>query len=251
VVGGTRVHPGARTDLVPFAVTLADSGATGLASELYMVDAHASFGSYYWSSEADSGHSVDNLPPAAPAAFAAAFGPNSTWLHWHRNAENDLAEYRVYRGLDASFEPSAATLVGSTRDTAFTDTHSGYAFYKLVAVDVHANTSAVSIAAPPSALDAGGALPVAFALGAVTPNPSAQQCALSLALPRASRVTAHVYDAAGRRVRELSNRSWDAGSHTLAWDLADQSGTRVHDGLYFVRVEAGGLSWTKRVAVIH
>lgn len=100
-------------------------------------------------------------------------------------------------------------------------------------------------------LGVGGELPVAFALGAVTPNPSAQQCALALALPRASRVTAHVYDAAGRRVRELSNRSWDAGSHTLAWDLADQSGARVHDGLYFVRVEAGGLSWTKRVAVIH
>jgi hypothetical protein len=233
------------------AATLADSGAGGAANEIYMVDAHASFGSYFWSSEADSGHSTDNLPPVVPAAFAATFLPGSTQLHWHRNPENDIAEYRVYRGTDSFFAPSEANLVGTTTDTAFADPHAGYATYKLIAVDVHANASAAAIALPPSELDAPNGMPLAFDLGSATPNPAAGRCALALRLPQAARVNASVYDAAGRRVRSLSAREWTAGAHSLGWNLRDDAGRTVADGLYFVRVEVAGQRWTRRVVVLN
>ena len=41
-----------------------------------------------------------------------------------------------------------------------------------------------------------------------------------------------------------------AGEHNVAWDLRDRNGTPVTAGLYFVRLEAGGLALTRRVATL-
>ena len=58
-----------------------------------------------WYSAPDSGYSVDNLAPAAPAPFTGTYSGGASVLHWNPNAEADLAGYRLYRGTSASFSP--------------------------------------------------------------------------------------------------------------------------------------------------
>ncbi|TMQ72301.1 MAG: hypothetical protein E6K80_03145 [Candidatus Eisenbacteria bacterium] len=45
-----------------------------------------------------------------------------------------------------------------------------------------------------------------------------------------------VLDAAGRRVAQVSDRSWSAGRWSVAWNGTDQAGVRLAPGVYFVRM---------------
>ncbi len=63
-----------------------------------------------------------------------------------------------------------------------------------------------------------------------------------------ARVTVH--DIAGREVRTLQNGPMTVGSHAIAWDGRDHSGSRVAAGVYFFRVEAAGLNQSRKVVMV-
>jgi flagellar hook assembly protein FlgD len=59
-----------------------------------------------------------------------------------------------------------------------------------------------------------------------------------LGISQAGRVQVSIYDVAGRKVRNLADRVFPAGEAVLQWDGADDSGTKVARGVYFVRSSA-------------
>lgn len=93
--------------------------------------------------------SSDSQPPAVPTGLTVvALSDSEADLDWDDNAEPDLERYAVYRGADASFTPSGATLVAQDVPTSqFTDTQleeSTTYFYKVRAVDTSSNFSPAS-----------------------------------------------------------------------------------------------------------
>ncbi len=71
-------------------------------------------------------------------------------------------------------------------------------------------------------------------------NPTAGTATARLELREACRVSARIFNAAGRLVRTLEpGRVLGAGVHSLAWDGSDAHGNRVPKGVYFVGVQAG------------
>jgi flagellar hook assembly protein FlgD len=52
---------------------------------------------------------------------------------------------------------------------------------------------------------------------------------------KAGRVQIAIYDVAGRKIRDLADRVFPAGEHTLQWDGTDDGGGKVARGVYFVR----------------
>jgi hypothetical protein len=89
-----------------------------------------------------------------------------------------------------------------------------------------------------------GTPPSAPALGALraAPNPFNPSTEITFELRRDARVTAAVYDAAGRRVRVLADaEARAAGAHTLVWRGRDDANRPVSAGVYLVRVEAAGI----------
>jgi hypothetical protein len=83
-----------------------------------------------------------------------------------------------------------------------------------------------------------------------SPNPARGSVALRYALPRESNVRLGIYDASGRRVRELASGTQPAGAHATAWDLRDETGRAVGAGLYFARLEAAGQVVVEKVAAL-
>jgi len=80
------------------------------------------------------------------------------------------------------------------------------------------------------------------------PNPFQGRTALHLFLPqRDGGVEAEVFDAGGRRVRELHAGALEAGDHVLSWDARDAQGRLVPSGLYFVRVSGRTLHIEQKV----
>jgi len=83
---------------------------------------------------------------------------------------------------------------------------------------------------------AGGAgwaqIPIASA-----PSPFASETTVRFALPRASRASLAVYDAAGRRVRTLADATLAARDHAFRWDGRTDAGARAAAGAYFLRLD--------------
>ena len=52
---------------------------------------------------------------------------------------------------------------------------------------------------------------------------------------KAGRVQVSIYDVTGRKVRNLSDRVFPAGEHSIQWDGTDDGGSKVARGVYFVR----------------
>jgi hypothetical protein len=232
------------------AATLADSSGTGSADELYMVDAHASVGPYFWDTQAMSGHSVDNLAPAVPSGLQPDYSGATASLRWNRGPEQDLAGYRVYRGTIPNFVPSEAALIAQTSDTTYTDPAVGTYCYKVEAVDVHGNRSGAATATPPSITGIGGSTVTRPEFSAPHPNPAIRDSRFELRLPVASRVKVEIYDASGRVCRVLADGLVPAGENVLLWDLKDASGRSAPAGLYFARARGEGFDTRRRLVVI-
>jgi hypothetical protein len=232
------------------APTTGDSIGGSNPLSIYMVVGRNAYGSMYWPSAPDSGYSVDNLPPFAPAPFSGTYSAGTAQLHWHANSESDLANYRLYRGTSSSFTPSISNRIAAPTDTAYSDAAGQTYYYKLSAVDVHGNESAFTALLPGGALDVPRSGGPSVWLGPAQPNPALSTAEFRFSLPREERVTLAIYDAEGRRVRDLISTVEPAGEHQLTWDLRDDSGHTEGAGLYFVRLTAEGRTINRRFAAI-
>jgi hypothetical protein len=108
---------------------------------------------------------------------------------------------------------------------------------------------------PPLALAAGEvstppAGPQGLSLPAPWPNPAARFAQVRFELARSAAVRIEIFDPFGRRVRTLDPGTLAGGSQGVSWDLRDQDGRPVPAGLYLVRVLAGGVAASTRVAVV-
>ena len=226
--------------------TLADSSASGIHRSVFFVRAATAKPSVFWDSAPDSGYSVDNLPPATPAPFLAAYGDGATALHWGRNTEPDLWYYRVYRGTSAGFPPSPANLIATRSDTGYVDPGASGGYYKLSAVDVDGNQSGFATVTPGGTADVGANGPLRFALERL-PNPSPNgRLTVTFSLPDDLGATLDVLDVGGRRVAGSDVGSLGAGRHMLVLG----AGTRWNAGVYFVRLTQGARRAIRRVTLL-
>jgi hypothetical protein len=220
------------------APTTADSVPGFIPWNVFMVDAVDSTGLVFYSSSPDSGYSVDNLSPPAPAPFLGAYVAGTTYLHWGESREPDFAVYRLYRGDQPDFVPGAGNLIATQADTGFADPGPVVRYYKLSAVDVHGNEGPYALLGPEQTIGVEGPEAATdLLLGPVVPNPTRGGAAIHLSLPHATRARLAIHDVAGRTVRLLVNGALPAGERTVAWDGRNAAGGLVASGLYFVRLE--------------
>jgi len=81
----------------------------------------------------------------------------------------------------------------------------------------------------------------------IRPNPFESSTEVVFTLPRAERVSLRVYDVAGREVASLVNgEMFEAGVRRIPFDTS-----RLKNGIYLARIEAGDLSAVTRLVKIH
>ncbi len=205
-----------------------------------------------WFSAPDSGYSVDNIAPVAPAPLTGFYSAGTTRLAWYPNREADLVGYRLYRGSSTSFVPGPGNLVSALPDTGYIDPAGAPYVYKLTAIDVHGNESPVATLVPSGTLDAPGAGAVSeLMLSPVSPNPIVGEAMLGFALPRAGHVRLEVLDASGRRVAMVADGAFEAGPHSVRWQASGAGQQRLAPGVYLSRLSFEGLALTRRMIVTH
>lgn len=231
--------------------TTGDSTSLGNPRTAYMVQARNATGTQWWNAAPDSGYSVDNLAPIAPAPFTGQYASGSAALHWNPNREADLAGYRLYRGSSASFTPGPGNEVAALTDTGFTDAAGAPYVYKLSAVDVHGNESPFAALVPTGTTGVDDASrPRALALAPPSPSPARGATLLHFDLPRAANVRLELFDPTGRRVRVIDQGERAAGRYAVALALRDDAGRPLAAGLYLVRLSAEGRALTRRLVAL-
>jgi hypothetical protein len=89
-----------------------------------------------------------------------------------------------------------------------------------------------------------------FFLNQITPNPMSTHTTIKYQLATAQRVSLKVYDIAGQLVEILATGYEQAGNHEVVWDSRDTRGHQVASGVYFVQLEAGENTATKKILLI-
>jgi hypothetical protein len=93
--------------------------------------------------------------------------------------------------------------------------------------------------------------PLAARLGAPSafPNPFTTETRFAFELRFPEHVQLSVHDVSGRRVRRLEDGVRGAGRTELVWDGRDDAGRPVASGVYFYRLQAAGIVYTRPVVL--
>ena len=234
------------------AVTREDSVAGNAAVHYFRVLAHTSNPYVLYKSNVLSGHSVDNLSPAAPLFLTAQRMGADVHLNWNRVRVSDLKKYAVYRATSAGVTPIPANFLSNDTDTVLVDANAPASalYYIVTAYDVHENQSAPSGEANVGATTHVGNVPSISKLTVLQnhPNPFTGTTELEVGLPTSSSIRIEVYDVAGRRVREVEVpgvKGWQG----IPLAGVDASGRALASGVYFYRVHASGATITRKMLI--
>jgi hypothetical protein len=199
----------------------------------------------YFASRADSGCSFDNLEPSPPEGLHMAA---ATELAWDEAPEDDFDHFTVYGSAGGLFEH--AEFISETYGTFLDVSGAAYHYYHVTASDRAGNESGDASVENTFASAPEGALPLAFALRQNHPNPFTSGTSIGFDLPRSGRVIIEVMDISGRVVRTLVDEVMPAGIHSTAWRGEGAAGEAAGPGVYFVRMNAGEFSATRKMMLL-
>lgn len=89
-------------------------------------------------------------------------------------------------------------------------------------------------------------MPREFALTQNYPNPFNPSTTIAYNLPRRAEVRLDIYNLLGQRVATLIDEEQSAGNHMVQWN----AGGNLASGLYFYRLEAGGIRETRKMILM-
>jgi len=93
------------------------------------------------------------------------------------------------------------------------------------------------------------AAPSGARLDASYPNPFQGTATIAYGVERDQVVRITIHNALGRRVATLADGRAETGRHALTWDGRDATGAPVGSGVYWVRLESGGVTASEPLVV--
>lgn len=238
---------GVYTATVP---TVFDSSAPDNGKHYFMVIAHTNDPNRFFMSAIDSGYSVDNLAPLAPAILAGTLVEGKARIAWKANTESDLKHYAIYKSPTPNI-PADAPVYATTSGTAFldgVDLGTDPAYFAVAAVDIHGNVSPKSdevriTLTGVEILD--GSVPAAYALEQNYPNPFNPVTTIEYAVKQAGEVSITVLNVLGEKVATIESGFREAGRYRVAFDASG-----LATGLYLYQIRAGQFVDTKRMLLV-
>ncbi len=94
-------------------------------------------------------------------------------------------------------------------------------------------------------------MPKVFSLSHPYPNPATRaKITVKYGVPRLSKVSIKVYDVTGRTVKTLVSGEQKTGFYDLKWNGKSDHGTKLSQGIYFVRMIAPDFKATNKLVLL-
>jgi len=116
---------------------------------------------------------------------------------------------------------------------------------KYVAVGTHGRGIFTAFYTPATAINDENQLPTDYTLSQNYPNPFNPSTNINFSLPLTGKVVITLFDALGRKVKDIVNKEFSAGNHSVNFDAANLS-----SGVYFYRLQADKFVQTKKMILL-
>jgi hypothetical protein len=200
------------------------------------------------------GVALSGAVPIALTELQGAMGAGGVALRWDVYTTVPLEGFYVTRRVgDGAVERLGAMLPPDAR--TFTDAgapQEATLRYVVTAVstDGTETSSREFVLAPEREWPLTGAAPPPISLSYGAPNPFFRSTSVTMSIPQGGEATLAVYDVRGRLVRRLAAGTQSPGDHVVTWDGRDRNGRLVPAGTYFIRMDASGEAFTRKVVLI-
>lgn len=94
-------------------------------------------------------------------------------------------------------------------------------------------------------IDPYSVIPKTFELSQNYPNPFNPETKIKFGVPKAGHVKLAIYDVSGKKIEELVNQNFNAGTFEVTWN-----GSNISSGVYFYKIEADGFVETKKMMLV-
>jgi hypothetical protein len=203
-----------------------------------------------------TGYTASTDFPATPWAYDASHNGSRDVIAAKFSASGSLSLWSTFlggssddRGFGLALDPSGdPVLAGRTSSSEFPTTPGAYDTTFGGAGFSDGFIAALSIQ-DPMAVEGEESRIDASLLGG-EPNPMWESVDIRFTLAREARVSLRIFDIAGRAVVERDVGLQAAGPHAYEWDGRDAGGRMVGPGVYFARLEAGGLFATRKIVLV-
>lgn len=213
--------------------------------------------------ELKSGNGGNPTLPVELSTFTATISStHNAVLTWVTETETNVNGFYVYRNMENNLDAALlvspllpATNTSSQQVYQFTDKelgqHGTY-YYWLMVSDMDGSES---IHGPVTVLyeqngSTSPSIPLFTELQNVYPNPFNPSTTISYALASQQKVSFSIYNSRGQLVRNYQMGDKAAGNHNFVWNGTDENGQTVSTGVYFIRMQAGRDSFSKKAVLM-
>jgi hypothetical protein len=92
--------------------------------------------------------------------------------------------------------------------------------------------------------------PLKFQLAQNYPNPFNSATSIQFTVAENGHATLIIYDITGQEIRKLIDSSVASGDHQAIWDGTNNFGEKVTSGIYYYRLESGGVTKIKKMTLL-
>ncbi len=85
----------------------------------------------------------------------------------------------------------------------------------------------------------------------ISPNPIYSSTKVKYVLEKSSSVSLNIYNASGQCVRTLVNSKKNPGVYEVNWNGKDNGNNMLPQGIYFLRMQVGNYTATKKIVLLH
>ncbi len=207
---------------------------------------------------------IDNALPVELSAFQATTAENGVQLNWTTQSEVNNLGFEVYRStaVDGEFQQLSSYETNTALEGAGNSSNAiNYSYldatvaagatywYQIADVDLQG----IRTFHGPIEVQAADNLPTEYALRANYPNPFNPSTKIQYEIPQNqlnSRVKLVVYNTLGMQVKTLVSGNVAPGIHIAEWDGTNNSGASMASGIYFVNLQAGQFSQTRKMVLL-
>ncbi|MBN2184489.1 MAG: T9SS type A sorting domain-containing protein [Candidatus Krumholzibacteriota bacterium] len=186
----------------------------------------------------------------------AAVSNDTITVTWDEMLSSSVDYFAVFGDTASGFDTDAVHLLGTVSQEEISFDHNPVNecwYYRVCAVNLLAYSGGYSneaaACAASSTTDAED-IPLVTTLRRNYPNPFNGHTTISYSLDKPEHVMIRIYDTAGRLVRILEDSDRAAGTYALLWNGRNEESKPVASGVYFMKMDAGSYSSSRKIVYL-